>query len=313
MEKKRSIRRNIGGALTSLVAGAIMATTLSSDSYNYNLNNQKDIKPIMFQESEKPNTNYTSIYDFISDPLAEHISDSTDAPLSMEEILEKNDSIQKAKRKVKPDGPEFKRYYENKSRDFYEALTDSIIQTIHPDMFTDVVTRYVLKGTAKQESDYDPNAKSPTGPRGTNQLTRRVYETFGEGSYEKNVYNPAKNIPAGLGYLLYIENYLAHKDPLWEKRSTKTKQQLVLMSYYDGHVGIFKDLKAAHWNVNKLPEYASPESVKHANAVFARIDYIKKEESEERTAYLLVNDKNNSLNAADSTNTTPVTVKNIKD
>lgn len=126
----------------------------------------------------------------------------------------------------------------------------------------------LLASQVYQESQFDPTTKSWMGAIGLMQVLPRTGKMFGV----TNLYDPAENIKAGIGFLLWLDNYWQEKivDP-------NERQRIILASYNvgQGHVEDARKLAVKYgrdpnvWKNNveyylekkSLPEYFNDETV----------------------------------------------------
>jgi len=151
-----------------------------------------------------------------------------------------------------------------------EALVNSILDTTKA--YTEVVDKYFIKASIREESMYTPKALSPTGAKGLMQFTRSAWKHFGEGQYLPNVYNPEKNIRAGLRYYRWMEEEFSNKHPQWDKLTIAEKRDLLSAGYNGGPYSIMS--KKVNWNINNMRD----ESIKHVAKVNAAIEQFQTEE-----------------------------------
>lgn len=98
------------------------------------------------------------------------------------------------------------------------------------------------------ESEYNPNAKSPTGPQGIGQLTSYIAKRFGISPKERK--DPYKNMDASIGFLDYLN------------KKYKGDQQKIAVAYNQGEPVLDAHLKK---NKGQLVPEKLHEDVKTAN------------------------------------------------
>jgi hypothetical protein len=147
-----------------------------------------------------------------------------------------------------------------------EALVNSILDTISG--YTDVVSKYLVKGSIREESWYDPKAHSGMGAKGLIQFTRPSWKSFGEGPFIPNVYDPVKNIQAGMRYYRWMEEEFAKANPDWENSTIAEKQDFLLTGFNGGPYLYLNDKKhKIMWDKNNMPKESVNHAVKVDNAM----------------------------------------------
>jgi membrane-bound lytic murein transglycosylase MltF len=129
-----------------------------------------------------------------------------------------------------------------------ESLEDWVqgkIDKLNPYEIIDV--NYVLS-IMKQESRFKPYLKSPAGARGLMQVMPHTWEgTEGEG-FDRDAYNPDKNLEVGIKVLDWMANYCERKYPHWDEIDEKEKRRLTSAAYNGGSL----NLKKRNFDVSKM-------------------------------------------------------------
>jgi membrane-bound lytic murein transglycosylase F len=111
----------------------------------------------------------------------------------------------------------------------------------YDDLFKTYAKQYhfewkLIAAIAFKESNFNPDIESPYGAAGLMQLMPETGKKFGA----DNLFNPAQNIKAGVGYLNYLRNY-------WDKKVEDSTQVMyfVIASYNSGQGHIIDAQKLA--------------------------------------------------------------------
>lgn len=147
-----------------------------------------------------------------------------------------------------------------------EGLVDVILDTVST--YTAVVSRDFIKASIREESRYDPEAKSVTGALGLMQFTKKAWKTFGEGSYSENVKDPEKNIRAGINFYLWMEDIFSKRYAKWDELDIGKKRDMLSAGFCDGPYLLMG--KKVNWNVDAMPK----QSRAHVKKVNAAMDEI---------------------------------------
>jgi membrane-bound lytic murein transglycosylase MltF len=142
-----------------------------------------------------------------------------------------------------------------------EALVDKILDTLNTG--SEIVDKYFIKASIKEESNYDPNISSYAHAQGLLQLIKDTWNIFGEGNYSKNVHNPIKNIRAGVKYYLWLENFMSEEYIGWSSASIGCKRGLLLAAYNGGH----NRLKRKGFDIKKMPKESRSHITKVNNTI----------------------------------------------
>jgi soluble lytic murein transglycosylase-like protein len=138
-----------------------------------------------------------------------------------------------------------------------EALVNSILDTIRT--YTEVVSKDFVKASVKEESWYNSKAESKTGALGFMQFTRSAWKHFGEESYLPNVYDPEKNIRAGIKYYKWMEEEFSKNNPKWNELTVSEKRDLLAAGYNGGPYKLMRK----NWDIDKMHQ----ESIEHAKKI----------------------------------------------
>lgn len=150
-----------------------------------------------------------------------------------------------------------------------EGLVDAILDTVST--YTSVVSRDFIKASIREESRYNPEAKSVTGALGLMQFTKRAWKTFGEGTYAENVKDPEKNIRAGIKFYLWMEDMFSKRYDKWDELDIGKKRDMLSAGFCDGPYLLMG--KSVNWDVDKMPK----QSREHLKKVNTAMDEIYKE------------------------------------
>jgi len=122
------------------------------------------------------------------------------------------------------------------------------IDKINPHELVDV--EYVL-ATIKQESKFNPYAKSWAGARGLMQVMPKTWEGITKDkSFYKEAYNPDKNLEVGIKVLDSMAKFCERNYPYWNNLNKEEKIKLVSASYNGGNGHLMKK----NWDINKMKE-----------------------------------------------------------
>jgi len=153
-----------------------------------------------------------------------------------------------------------------------EALVSSILDTITT--YTEVIDKYFIKASIREESWYNPNISSHAGAIGLMQFTEKAWKRYGEGPYLSNVYNPEKNIQAGIRYYKWMEKEFSRKHPKWDKLTIGEKRDLLAAGYNGGPYLFIGKKSKLNWNMKKMPK----ESIEHAAKINIAMVQLRQED-----------------------------------
>ncbi len=139
-----------------------------------------------------------------------------------------------------------------------EALVSSMLDTISS--YTEVVDKYFIRASIREESMYNPKIVSLAGARGLMQFMKNTWKRFGEGSYQQNVFNPEKNIRAGIKYYTWMEEEFSKKHPNWDGLTLGEKRDLLASAYNGGHNRLMS--KKVNWNIKEMPKESQDHIIK---------------------------------------------------
>jgi hypothetical protein len=149
-----------------------------------------------------------------------------------------------------------------------------------------LVDFYLIKGSAYQESKFNPNAVSnlhyndsikttadfakfyPLQARGYMQLMEVTFKHFKpKENYLENVFKPEKNLEVGIDYYLYLEKFIKQKHPNIEQVSDNELVNKMIASYNGGH----GHLQKKNWKIENMKS----ESINHVKYVNKYIQMFK--------------------------------------
>lgn len=114
-----------------------------------------------------------------------------------------------------------------------------------------IITKDFYKTVVKKESSLNVNAfNRRSKARGLGQILRETWEDMDTTSYDKNAFNPEKNLEVTLKYLSWIPNALEKMHPEWHQLSHEEKLDQVIASY---NWGIGR-LRKNNWDFEKSPK-----------------------------------------------------------
>jgi hypothetical protein len=140
-----------------------------------------------------------------------------------------------------------------------EALVGIILDNVTG--YTEVVDKYFIKASIREESGYNTTIESHAGAKGLMQFMRPTWKHFGEGPYIPTVYDPEKNIEAGIRYYTWMEELFSEAHPNWDELTVTKKRNLLAAGYNGGHNRL-KGRKV-HWDITKMPQ----ETRKHVEKI----------------------------------------------
>jgi soluble lytic murein transglycosylase-like protein len=185
------------------------------------------------------------------------ISDKAYAPKLSSDLEEKR--IEYVKDYIKKEESREKQLAEY-SKFLGKGLIDSWVQnaldSIKPDSL--VNAKYVL-ATMKQESRFNPRARSYIGARGLMQIMPRTWRGIEGTNFYKESYNPNKNLVVGIKTLDWFVNYCKNNYPRWNEIPDEKKRELVSAAYNGGN----GNLRKRNWDVQKM----FPETKKYVKEI----------------------------------------------
>mgnify|MGYP001591075162 CR=1 FL=1 len=145
-----------------------------------------------------------------------------------------------------PEIPEVKMPFEIKKLDYQkrEKLLADVFKKVKLPSYID--KDYIRKKIAV-ESEWNPNAVSKAGARGLMQIMPGTWSDYDSTNYDKNVFNPEKNIEVGLKHLVWQDEFCRRYYPGWENLSSEKKRDIMSAGY---NIGMGK-LKRENWNIKK--------------------------------------------------------------
>ncbi len=116
---------------------------------------------------------------------------------------------------------------------------------------SNIVDKKLVKSIVYAESERYVYAKSKVGARGLMQLMPNTWNTIEEKSdFDKEAFNPYKNLRAGIKYLDQLNTYCKRSFPKWNELPIKEKH-LIIAAAYNGGIG---RLMKNNWDISKMPE-----------------------------------------------------------
>lgn len=110
------------------------------------------------------------------------------------------------------------------------------------------LNRNYVKAKIFVESHRNPEAVSEKGARGLMQIMKPTWSEHDSTDYEKNVFNPEKNILVGVKHLKQIDEYLRENFPEYSSLPNREKQDIISATYNTGT----GNLKENNWNLEQL-------------------------------------------------------------
>lgn len=110
------------------------------------------------------------------------------------------------------------------------------------------LTKRLMRKIVSIESWDYPNAVGAAGERGYTQMTKEAWYAVENDSFEKNAFNPERNIKASIKYFMLIDNFCRVNYPNWEKLSDKEKVRMLVASYNGGGARLMWE----KWDISKM-------------------------------------------------------------
>jgi len=99
----------------------------------------------------------------------------------------------------------------------------------------------------KNESGWDPNARSKSGARGLGQIMRRTWKEHNPGTNYNKAYEPEANLETAVKIINSNEEYFKEKHPNWKNISKEEKLKIHAAAYNWGNSRV----KRIDWDLNK--------------------------------------------------------------
>ena len=113
------------------------------------------------------------------------------------------------------------------------------------------MSRKFFEASALAESSGDIYAISEVGARGLMQLTEGAWKQVSTEPYDERVFDPNKNVDAGIKYYLWVHDFCSKNYPNWKELSEQEKVDLLNAGYNFGP----PRLMSINWNIeNTCPE-----------------------------------------------------------
>jgi hypothetical protein len=158
-----------------------------------------------------------------------------------------------------------------------EVLVRAILDTVTG--YTEVVDKYFILASIREESWYDSDAKSDAGAIGLGQFTEWTYKLYGDGKFLPDAYDPEKNIRATIRYSKTLEKMFSEelgtghsrRQKKWDELTIGEKRERIAAAYNGGPD---KFLKKAKGDMDRMPS----QSIAHASKVARAMTELRRED-----------------------------------
>jgi len=129
------------------------------------------------------------------------------------------------------------------------------------------ISQDFVESLIKLESSRNIYAQSSKGAKGLMQLLPEAWSEVDGSDFDKNCYNPGKNVEVGIKYLKWIDNYCRNNYPGWDKLTDIEKQKPIAAAYNCG-IG---QLEKGNWEIGRMPK----ETKSYVDSLRAPVDSLK--------------------------------------
>lgn len=113
------------------------------------------------------------------------------------------------------------------------------------------LTKKFVRAQIWAEAEDDPKAIGKAGERGLMQIMPGTWKKLEPKlNFEKNAFNPQRNIYAGVKHLVSLDRELKRRNSKWEELNEEEKRKLIAAAYNCGTGGLMK----SGYNIDNVPE-----------------------------------------------------------